>query len=365
MTNSIKQLEPQNTLKIDGKQIGEKFPTYFIADIAANHDGDIERAKELIYLAKNSGADAAKFQHFKAETIVSDLGFKLLGEQQSHQASWKKPVIEVYRDASVSTDWTLTLKETCDKAGITFFTSPYDFDLVDHIDPFVPAYKIGSGDITWLEIIEKIAQKGKPYIIATGASTLDDVLLAVNAGLSINSQVVLMQCNTNYTGDIENLRFVNLNVLKTYRSMFPNMILGLSDHTPGHSSVLGAVALGAKVIEKHFTDDNLRNGPDHKFSMNPNEWSEMVKRTRELEAALGSGVKKVEPNEKETVVIQRRSIRVSNDLKKGHIISREDLTILRPAPIDALNPSEINYIIGKKLLNNKKTGAHITKKDIN
>ena len=147
-------------LNIQGKKIGGDYPTYFIADIAANHDGDLERAKDLIHLAAEAGADAAKFQHFKAETIVSDLGFKTMEGQQSHQASWKKSVFEVYKDASVNLDWTPTLKETCDKAGIAFFTSPYSIDIVEQIDPYVPAYKIGSGDITWIEMVEHIASKG-------------------------------------------------------------------------------------------------------------------------------------------------------------------------------------------------------------
>jgi len=356
--------KPRRELIIEGKQIGENYPTYFIADIAANHDGDLERAKDLIYLAKEAGADAAKFQHFRAETIVSDVGFKSLGSQKSHQASWRKSVVEVYRDASVNTDWTETLKITCDKAGITFFTSPYDFDLVDHIDPYVPAYKIGSGDITWIEMIECIASKQKPYILATGASTTDDVVRAVKAALAINPQLALLQCNTNYTGDLENLRYVQLNVLKTYRSMFPEMILGLSDHTPGHATVLVAVSLGARIIEKHFTDDTSRVGPDHKFSMEPKSWREMVDRTRELEAALGTGVKKVEENELQTVVLQRRGLRLVRDLPAGHVLMREDLVALRPAPVDALHPYELNHAIGRPLLANKLAGEHIRQIDL-
>lgn len=357
-------LQPLSELVIDGQRIGEQHPTYFIADVAANHDGDLERAKDLIYMAKEAGADAAKFQHFRAETIVSDVGFKSLGGQQAHQASWKKSVVEVYRDASVSTDWTETLKATCDKAGITFFTSPYDFDLVDHIDTFVPAYKIGSGDITWIEIVEKIAYKQKPYILATGASTTDDVIRAVRAALAINPQLALLQCNTNYTGNLENLRYVQLNVLKTYRSMFPEMILGLSDHTPGHATVLGAVTLGARIIEKHFTDDVGRVGPDHKFSMDPKSWRDMVVRTRELEAALGTGLKKVEDNELETVVLQRRALRLVRDLPEGHVLKRDDLNVLRPAPSDALLPYEIDLVIGRQLRTAKEKGQHLTRSDL-
>jgi len=357
-------LKPIEKMHIQKKSIGEEFPTYFIADIAANHDGDLERAKQLIYLAKEAGADAAKFQHFQAASIVSDTGFRALGSQQSHQSGWEKSVYEVYQDASVSTDWTEALKETCDQADITFFTSPYDFNLVDHIDPYVPAYKIGSGDITWLDMISYIASKGKPYFLATGASTMDDVLRAVNAGLAVNPQIALLQCNTNYTGSIENMHFVQLNVLKSYRAMFPNMILGLSDHTPGHATVLGAVALGARIIEKHFTDDIKRVGPDHAFSMDPVSWRDMVLRTRELEAALGVGVKQIEANEKQTVVLQRRALRTTRPLPVGHIISQEDLTVLRPCPPDAMQPYQMQAAIGCKLRNAKILGEHLTFADL-
>ena len=256
---------PSPILEVQGKKIGTNHPTYFIADIAANHDKDIERAKDLIYLAAEAGADADKFQNFKAETIVSDHGFKSLSSQQSHQAKWKGSVFDVYKSASVNLDWTETLKETCEKAGIPFFTTPYALDLVDYIDSYVPAYKIGSGDITWLEMIQHIASKQKPYFLATGAATADEVHRAVCAALAINSQLAIMQCNTNYTGSLENFKYIQLNVLKTYRAMYPDMVLGLSDHTPGHATVLGAVALGARMIEKHFTDDINREGPDHAF----------------------------------------------------------------------------------------------------
>ncbi len=355
--------DPETQLVIESKLIGEYHPTYFIADIAANHDGSLERAKDLIYLAKESGADAAKFQHFKAETIVSDYGFGALGGKHSHQSVWKKSVFEVYKDASVSLDWTQTLKDTCDKVGITFFTSPYDFELVDHIDPYVPAYKVGSGDITWIEMIKHIASKGKPYILATGASNMDDVYRAVVAGLEVNNQMVLLQCNTNYTGSLENMRHVQLNVLKSYRVMYPKMILGLSDHTPGHATVLGAVALGARVIEKHFTDDTNRLGPDHAFSMDPKSWMEMVSRTRELEAALGCGIKKVEDNEQETIVLQRRAVRAVGNLMPGHILTSKDLSVLRPCPLGAVLPYEIDYVIGKRLRKSKKAGEHFTYMD--
>jgi N-acetylneuraminate synthase len=350
---------PERILDINGVKIGHDLPTYFIADIAANHDGSLERAKDLIYMAADAGADAAKFQHFAAGTIVSDVGFKTLGGQQSHQSAWKKSVFEVYNDASVSLDWTPALKETCDKAGIAFFTSPYSLDIVEHIDPYVPAYKIGSGDITWIEMVEHVAAKQKPYIIASGASTVDDVNRAVSAALAINPALCLMQCNTNYTASLENLKFIQLNVLRVYRQMYPGLVLGLSDHTPGHATVLGAVTLGARMIEKHFTDDVTRIGPDHAFSMDPSSWRDMVARTRELESALGVGIKQVEENEKETVVLQRRAIRMGVELTAGSVLTREHLSVLRPCPADALPPYEMNKLIGKRIRRNLGKGEHL------
>jgi sialic acid synthase SpsE len=354
----------QVTMVIDGKLIGEQEPTYFIADIAANHDGNLNRAKELIYLAKAAGADAAKFQHFKAESIVSDHGFKSMANDNTHQATWKKSVFNVYKDASVSLDWSSNLKKTCDDAGITFFTSPYAFDLVDHIDPYVPAYKIGSGDITWIELIEYIASKNKPYILATGASSLEEVQRAVAAAVAVNPNFALLQCNTNYTASLENFKYIQLNVLKTYRHLFPRMVIGLSDHTLGHSTVLGAVALGARIIEKHFTDDVGREGPDHRFSMDPHSWREMVDRTRELEAALGNGVKQVEDNEKASAVVQRRSICSSRAIAKGVVLQQSDLIPLRPCPADAIAPPHMNDLIGRTTTRDLSEGEHLKWSDL-
>ena len=352
-------LSPLPILEVQGRKIGGHNPTYFIADIAANHDGDLERAKDLIYLAAEVGADAAKFQHFQAQTIVSDHGFKFLNAKQSHQANWKDSVFDVYKAASVNLGWTATLKETCQKAGITFFTTPYALDLVDYIDDYVPAYKIGSGDITWLEMIKHIASKQKPYFLATGAATADEVHCAVCVALAVNPQFALMQCNTNYTASLENFKYIQLNVLKTYRAMYPDMVLGLSDHTPGHATVLGAVALGARMIEKHLTDHVNRVGPDHAFSMDPLHWREMVNRTRELENALGNGVKKVEENETETVFLQRRSIRLVSSKSEGEVVHEKDLEFLRPCPPDGLPPYRVDEIVGKRLLHPKVSGEHL------
>ncbi len=209
-----------------------------MADSAATHDGDLHRAKALIHIAKEAGADAAKFQNFKAEKIVSDYGFRNMGGQQSHQAKWKKSVFEVYQDASVPDRWSAELKETCDKEGIAYFSAPYDFESIDWQDAYMSVYKIGSGDIDWLESLERIALKGKPVLLATGAADMGEVQRAVRTILSINPKLVLMQCNTNYTASLENFSYINLRVLQTYAAIWPELVLGLSDHTPGHATVL-------------------------------------------------------------------------------------------------------------------------------
>ena len=336
-------------LNIGRRWIGDGEPTYFVADISANHDGDLERAKMLIHLAAESGADAAKFQNFRAPKIVSERGFASLVRQLSHQAKWKKSVYQVYQEATLPWEWTETLEAKCDTVGIDYFSTPYDFKAVDMLDPYVSVFKIGSGDITWPEMLEKVASKGKPTFLATGASDISDVQRAVHAIQAINPQLVLMQCNTNYTGGVENFKHIDLNVLKTYRVMFPDVVLGLSDHTPGHATVLGAVALGARVVEKHFTDDTRREGPDHPFSMTPATWREMVDRTRELEYALGTADKQVADNEQETVVVQRRCLRASQDLKAGTVLTRELIDVLRPAPRDAIFPYELDRVLGMHL----------------
>lgn len=353
-----------SSIQINGRVIGLGKPTYFIADIAANHDGDLARAIDLIHLAKESGADAAKFQHFEAKSIVSDYGFKALGGQQSHQSTWNKTVYEVYQAATVDLDWTETLVDTCKSVGIDFFTSPYSPELVDFINPYVPAFKVGSGDITWIEQIEHIALTGKPVLIAAGASSMDDVVRAVEATVKHNPQVVLMQCNTNYTASLENFRYIQLNVLKSFSNMYPGMVLGLSDHTPGHSTVLGAVALGASMIEKHFTDEQSRIGPDHRFSMSPVHWKEMVDRTRELELALGSGIKTIEQNEMDTVVIQRRATRAARSMTVGDRIGPLDLEYLRPCPVNGIPPYLSAQLVGGVLRKNISKGDVITIVDV-
>ncbi len=353
-----------SVLNINGREISLTAPTYFIADIAANHDGDLGRAKDLIRRARDAGADAVKFQHFKAEKIVSDRGFRDLGAQLGHQAAWNKPVFEIYRQYECNRDWNLELAETARAAEVDFMTTPYDLEAAEMLDPFVPAYKIGSGDITWTDFLARIAARGKPVILATGAADMRDVERAVDAVLAHSPNLALLQCNTNYTGSLENFRHVNLRVLAAYALHYPSLVLGLSDHTPSHAAALGAIALGARIVEKHFTDDATRIGPDHAFSMTPATWREMIDRARELEAALGDGVKRVEANERETIVLQRRCLRLARDLPAGSVLRADDLEALRPAPSGAFEPHQQDRAIGRRLGRAKQAGEALYANDL-
>lgn len=332
---------------IGKNQINKKSKTYFIADIAANHDGSLTRAKKLIKLAAESGANAVKFQHFRANTIVSDFGFRKMGKM-SHQSKWKKSVYKIYDAASLNINWTKQLYNQAKKYNVDFLTAPYDLNYVDEVYKYVSAYKIGSGDVDWREIIIKISKKNKPVILATGASNMNEVIKTVNLITKYNKKLILMQCNTNYTYDEQNYNHINLKVLNNYKNTFKNkMILGLSDHTQGCSTVLGAVALGAKVIEKHFTDNNNRTGPDHYFSMNPKTWSEMVNETRRLEKSLGKEIKKVEKNELKTNFIQRRGSYAKRDIKKNEPITFNDIIFLRPYFKNSISPFTNKKSFGK------------------
>jgi N-acetylneuraminate synthase len=325
-------------------------PTYFIADIAANHDGDLERALELIELAARSGANAAKFQNFKAETIVSKRGFVELGKKLTHQSKWEKDVFQVYKEAELPISWTEKLIEQCDRFEIDYFTAPYDLDFVRKFADLMPFYKIGSGDITWKESIELMASTGKPILLATGASNIEEVREAVSLIEKYNAPYVLMQCNTNYTGEFDNFKFLNLNVIASFKEEFPKAVLGLSDHSQGHVGVLGAIALGARAIEKHFTDDVNRVGPDHAFSLDPAAWKRMIEDARILEMALGDGTKRVEANEVDARIVQRRALRFSRSMNAGSAITSDDLIALRPCPANGISPFDKDKALGKILM---------------
>lgn len=330
-------------IKIGNIMVGEGHPTYIIAEIGANFDGDIEKAKKLVKAAKDAGANCAKFQSFLADKIVSGKGFASMKLNGVH-GTWGKPVEQVFKEAEFPRDWHKEISDYCKEVGIDFSSAPYDFEAVDLlVNLNVPFIKIGSGEITWHEMLKYIAKTNKPIMLATGDSTLAEVDEAVRVILDTgNNKLILMQCITNYPSKIES---ANIRVLQTYKTAF-NVLTGYSDHSPGDVVPLGSVALGACVIEKHFTLNNKDVGPDHPHSTEYQNFKNIVDKIRELEIALGSTRKMVVKEESETVIVQRRGLYAKENIKKGDLFSVQNIIELRPAL--GISPKQKENIVGKE-----------------
>lgn len=341
-------------IKIGSRLIGKGHPAYIIAEIGANFDNDVNKAKQLIDAAKAAGTDCAKFQSFLADRIVSGKGFASMTLKGVH-GTWGRGVDEVFRDAEFPRAWHRELADYCAGVGIDFSSSPYDFEAVDLcVEAGAPYIKIGSGDITWLEMLEYIAKTGKPLFLATGDATMAEIDEAVrtiqDAGCS---DLVLMQCITNYPSLVES---ANINVLRNYKKSF-DILTGYSDHSPGSVVVLGSIALGACVIEKHFTLNKKDKGPDHNHSMDVEQFTQMVKDIRLLESAMGGTQKFVMEEESETVIVQRRSLYARRDIKAGEAIRPEDIDVLRPAL--GIPPKFKGIIAGKRAAKDIEKGMPI------
>ncbi len=356
-------------IKIGNRKIGQGYPTYIIAEIGSSFDGDLQRVKYLAKLAKDSGADAFKIQNFSAPKIVSEKGFS--GLKISFQKNWDESVFNVYKKSEFPHQWVKELFDYCKKIGIDFLSSPYDKQAVELLEKVeVSAYKIGSGEIDNLDFLEYVASKGKPILLGTGACNLSDIKKAIGVIKKTgNKKIVLFQCVTSYP---VLLKYANIKAMVAIKEKF-KVEVGYSDHTIGREGggddplsgitvPLAAVALGAAVIEKHFTDDRKRKGPDHNFAMEAEDFKKMADAIRALEKALGDGKKKVEDSERETVVIQRRGIYAKKDIKPGEIISFENIDFLRPALF--LRPPQSKRILGRKAKNNIKSGDPIKLDDV-
>jgi sialic acid synthase SpsE len=325
---------------IGGREVGEGCPALMIAEIGSNFDRDLERAYRLTDLALESGAEVVKFQTFTARGLVNPKAFQ--GVKEGYQAKWDRDVFEVYRDAEFPRDWHEKLARYCEKAGALFMSSAYDFEGVDlAVELGAPALKIGSGDLTWPEMLAYQAGKGLPLLMATGAATLAEVDRAVAAVAGAGcEELALLQCVTNYPAGFDH---ANLRAMANLGRAFGTPV-GYSDHTPGHAVAVGAVALGGSVIEKHFTDDKSRPGPDHPFAMDPGDFRAMVDAVRELERALGDGVKRPAPEEAETRVVMRRSLFAAKRLPAGKVLERGDLVALRPQ--HGITPDRLPEVLG-------------------
>lgn len=333
-------------IHIKHKTIGAAQPCFVIAEAGVNHNGDVALAKKLVDVAVAAHADAVKFQTFIAEGVVTDnMG---IAEYARNNIGKNITQIDMLKKCELSYDDFVVLKEYCDEKEIIFLSSPHSFDAIDFLQDLVPAYKFGSGDLTNIPALEYAAEKKKPMILGTGMASLDEVKRAFYTISSKgNTQIVLLHCTTNYPCSYDD---VNLRAMCTMQHEL-NCLVGYSDHTVGVLVPPLAVALGAAVIEKHFTLDKQLPGPDHKASLEPDELTEMVRRIRDVEKILGSSEKKPVDSEKTIQQIVRKSIIAAKNIKKGEVIEKEMLIIKRPGI--GISPADIKKIIGKK-----------TKKDI-
>ncbi len=330
-------------ISIGNKQIGNK--VFIIAEIGCNFENDFERAKEMIREAAKAGADAIKLQTFNPEKLVTKNAPKFWdiegcpGETQFEEfKAMFQPSFEQYKE----------LKKIADKEGILFFSTPYDEDSVEMLEKLgINFYKISSMDLTHIPLLRYIAKKGKPIIISTGASTISEIKESIAAiEKTGNKQIILLHCISNYPNKLDN---VHLNMIKSLTKEFPDYIIGYSDHTkmPETKEVfVAAVALGAKVLEKHFTFDNSRPGYDHEISADYKELADLVHSVRITEKILGSSEKKPTESEKKMRDFGRRSIVSNKIIKKGEVITADMISIKRPG--GGIEPKFLDEVIGKK-----------------
>jgi len=318
--------------------------TIVIAEAGVNHNGDINVAKKMVDVAVIAGVDYIKFQTFKAEKLASASAKK--ADYQKTRPEDNESQIDMIKKLELDVDAHKTIIEYCNEKGIKFISTPFDSDSVDLLyDLGVELYKIGSGEITNYPYLKKIAQKGLAVILSTGMSTLDEVEDAFNVFLENGlgkDQITLLHANSEYPTPMVD---VNLKAMITLKETF-KVNVGYSDHSLGIEVPVAAVALGATVIEKHFTLDKSMNGPDHLASLEPRELTDMVKAIRNIELALGDGVKQVSQSESKNIVIARKSIIASRNIKRGELFSEENITSKRPGT--GLSPMMWNEVIGKK-----------------
>ena len=333
-----------NCIKVGDKMVGEDNPIFLIAEAGVNHNGSLSIARSLVDIAADSGVDAIKFQTYKTEKLILRSTEK--ASYQQSNVKKEESFYEMLKKYELTEGDFKILKEYCDEKGLLFLSTPFDSSSVELLENLnVPAYKIGSGDMNNFPLIKVVCSKGKSILLSTGMATLEEVRESVQF-IKNNSveEIVIFQCTTSYPTKLED---VNLNVIDLYKSEFPNEIIGFSDHSQGITASLGAVAKGAKVIEKHFTLDKEMEGPDHKASLDPTELRKWVNEIRNLEKALGSNKKTLLKSEVELSKIARKSIVSIKDLKKGEILSEDNIGIKRPGT--GISPKEFEKIIGRSI----------------
>ena len=315
---------------------------YIIAEAGDNHNGDFNTALKLVDVAKRAGADCVKFQTFVTEEIISK--YAEMAEYQKKNTGKEESQFEMVKRLELSFDEFRKIKEYCDRVGIQFLSTPFDLKSVDFLNELgVPFFKIPSGEITNYPYLIKIAHTGKPVVMSTGMCEPDEILAAINVLEKNGSgEITLLHCNTEYPTPLKD---VNLYAMRTMKKMFGKKV-GYSDHTKGIEVPVAAVALGACVIEKHFTLDKNMPGPDHKASLEPDELGRMVKNIRNIEIALGDGVKRVSESERKNIAIARKSRVARRNIQEGEILTEENLAVKRPGT--GINPMQWMEVLGTR-----------------
>ena len=344
-----------NRIQLGKKSIGESYPCFIIAEAGVNHNGQLDLAKKLVDAAVTAGADAVKFQIFKPDEVVTKEA--VLADYAKRNIGKNISQLELLKKVSLSYKEFKVLKEYCDKKHIIFLATPHSFDAIDFLDDLVPAFKFGSGDITNTPALKHAAAKHKPLILGTGMATMNEVQEAIHAITSTgNHNIVALHCTTNYPCPLEE---VNLRAMLTMKKKLPCLV-GYSDHTPGITVPIMSAALGAVILEKHLTLDKNLPGPDHKASLKPAEFKQMVTEIRNAEKAMGWSEKKPTTSDKKNVKYVRKSIVANQDIKKGTRI--DDIMITFKRPGTGTPPSKRKQIIGKKAKQNIKKDDLIQKK---
>ncbi|WP_448546858.1 N-acetylneuraminate synthase family protein [Thalassotalea fusca] len=324
-------------IRIANKTLGEGSPAYIIAEVGSNHNQDYALALKHIDAAAEAGVDAVKFQTFKADKHVSKFS-----EMPKYLKGYDS-VHDLIKTLELERDWQKPLKEYAESQGLDFFSSPCDYEAVDSLEKVgVPAHKIASFDLPDLELVRYIAKTGKPVLLSTGMADWMEIQRAVDVCREEgNEQIVLFQCTSLYPAP-SNLS--NLRSMERMRDMF-DVVVGYSDHTLGDLIPVSSVAMGASIIEKHFTLDRTLPGPDHSFAMEPDEMKVMVDKIREVESAIGGGEKKGPRAEEQDMYLKaRRSLHVNQDIKVGDVITEEMLIIKRPG--FGIEPYRKAHVVG-------------------
>lgn len=340
-------------INIGGRSIGKDCKPFIIAEMSGNHNGDLNRALELVEAAASAGADALKLQTYTADTITMNVRGGLF-DITDKNSLWKGyNLYELYQEAHTPWEWHQPIFEKAKSLGMQAFSSPFDETAVDFLEELeVPAYKIASFESNHFPLLKRVAQTGKPILISSGTSKINELYESVQY-LKANGakEIVVFKCTSTYPASAEN---TNLNTIPVFQDIFPDCIIGLSDHTKGIGASVGAVALGARVIEKHFTLNRADGGVDSAFSLEPHELKSLVTETNRAYLALGHIQLDSQKSEEKSRQF-KRSIYVSKNIQKGELLSRDNLKVIRPG--DGLAPKYFERIIGTEAKRDFKKGT--------